>query len=75
HILYIHNPATYGFSGGLCFLPKDNDEWEFTGLLTGASRLWNKCVLLQQSTAFNYYYNNLIQCEEKQKDQQEKIEF
>ncbi|CAF1653323.1 unnamed protein product [Adineta ricciae] len=35
HILYIDTPATYGFSGGVCFLPKDNDEWEFTGLLIG----------------------------------------
>ncbi|CAF1352172.1 unnamed protein product [Adineta steineri] len=38
-ILYIDTPATYGFSGVLCFIPKYNDEWQFIGLLTGASRL------------------------------------
>jgi len=65
-MLYIDTPATYGFSGGLCFLSKYTDEWEFLGLLTGASRLWNKCILLQESTVFKSYYNDLIEHKDKQ---------
>jgi hypothetical protein len=51
------------------------DEWEFIDLLTGASRLWNKCILLQQSPVFISYYNDLVEHEQKQKDQQSKTEF
>jgi hypothetical protein len=73
--LYIDTPSTYGFSGGPCFIPTYTGEWDFIGMLTGASRLWNKCILLQQSTVFNSYYNDLIEHEQKRKQQQSKVEF
>ena len=58
--LFIDTPSTYGFSGGPCFLPSRKNPWEFIGILTGASKLWNTCTSLQHSTIFSYYYNELI---------------
>ena len=72
-MLHIDTPSTYGFSGGPCFIPKHTGEWEFIGMLIGASRLWNKCTLLQQSVAFNFHYNQFIEHQGKQ--QETKVEF
>ncbi|CAF1381899.1 unnamed protein product, partial [Didymodactylos carnosus] len=62
-------PSTDGFSGGPRFSPTNAGEWNFIGILTRATKIWNKCALLQQSTAFNYYYD-FIENEEKQQQQQ-----
>lgn len=74
-MLYIDTPSTFGFGGGPCFIPYDSDEWQFIGILTGASRLWNRCTLLHQSTAFKSFYSHLIEDEEKRKVQRSKVEF
>ncbi|CAM4843340.1 unnamed protein product [Rotaria magnacalcarata] len=58
--LFIDTPSTYGFSGGPCFLSSNRNQWEFIGILTGASKLWNTCTSLQHSTIFNYYYNEIL---------------
>jgi hypothetical protein len=65
--LYIDTPSTYGFSGGPCFLTSNVNQWEFIGILTGASRLWNVCTSLQHSNIFQYYYNEITQ-NKKQND-------
>jgi hypothetical protein len=59
--LYIDTPSTYGFSGGPCYLTSNVNQWEFTGILTGASRLWNVCTSLQHSNIFQYYYYEISQ--------------
>jgi len=57
--MYIDTPSTYGFSGGPCFSITDTNEWSFIGILQGASRLWNVCTLLPQSTILWSYYDEL----------------
>ncbi|CAF4580657.1 unnamed protein product, partial [Rotaria socialis] len=57
--LFIDTPSTYGFSGGPCFLSTSKNEWEFSGILTGASKLWNACTALQHSNIFKHYYNEI----------------
>ena len=44
--IYIDTPATFGFSGGPCFLESSPNEWEFFGMLLGSTKLWNYCTLL-----------------------------
>ena len=73
--LYIDTPSTFGFGGGPCFIPYDSGEWQLIGILTGASRLWNRCTLLHQSTAFKSFYNQLMTDEENRKLQRSKVEF
>ena len=58
--LYIDTPSTYGFTGGPCFLTLNKDPYEFNGVLTGTTRLWNTCILLTKSSVFQWYYNRLI---------------
>ncbi|CAF3480649.1 unnamed protein product, partial [Rotaria sp. Silwood2] len=47
-------------SGGPCFLSSNINQWEFIGILTGTSKLWNTCTSLQHSTIFNYYYHEIL---------------
>jgi len=54
--LYIDTPATFGFSGGPCFLQSNPNEWEFIGILLGATKLWNYCILLTPTATYNSYY-------------------
>ncbi|CAF1081441.1 unnamed protein product [Rotaria sordida] len=58
--LFIDTPSTYGFSGAPCVSSLNRNQWEFIGILTGASKLWNTCTSLPQSTIFNYYYNKIV---------------
>ena len=58
--LYMDTPSTYGFSGGPCFFTLNKDPYEFNGVLTGTTRLWNTCILLTKSSIFQWYYNRLI---------------
>ncbi|CAF3596414.1 unnamed protein product [Rotaria sp. Silwood1] len=55
--LYIDTPATFCFSGGLCFLQSNLNEWEFIGILLGTTKLWNYCVSLTTTATYNSYYN------------------
>ena len=58
--IYIDTPSTYGFSGGPCFIASGPDAWEFHGIMSGASRLWNVCISLKDSKTFMDYLNHLI---------------
>ncbi|CAF3906164.1 unnamed protein product [Rotaria sordida] len=58
--LFIDTPSTYGFSGAPCVSSLNRNQWEFIDILTGASKLWNTCTSLPQSTIFNYYYNKIV---------------
>ncbi|CAF0901851.1 unnamed protein product, partial [Didymodactylos carnosus] len=73
--LFIDTPSTYGFSGAPCFTPTNAGERDFIGILTGTTKLWNKCTLLQKSTGFHYYYDKLVRNEEKQQQEQLKGEL
>lgn len=55
--LYIDTPATFGFSGGPCFLQSNFDEWEFVGILLGTTKLWNFCVSLTTTSTYNTFYS------------------
>jgi hypothetical protein len=54
--LYIATPATFGFSGGPCFLQSNSNEWEFIGILLGITKLWNYCILLTTTSTYNSHY-------------------
>mgnify|MGYP002423777082 CR=1 FL=1 len=56
--IYIDTPSTYGFSGGPCFITSATNGWNFHGIMTGASRLWNVCISLTNSKAFHKYFND-----------------
>ncbi|CAF1931760.1 unnamed protein product [Rotaria magnacalcarata] len=58
--LFIDTPSTYGFSGGPCFISTSKNQWEFVGILTGASKLWNTCTALQHSNIFKHYFSEII---------------
>lgn len=53
--IYIDTPATFGFSGGPCFLQSGPNEWEFLGILLGSTKLWNYCRLLSTTGTYNSY--------------------
>ena len=74
--LYIDTVSTYGFSGELFFILRDASKKEFIGILTRAPRLWNKCILLQQSVAYNSYYKQITEHErEQERLNNNKLEF
>jgi hypothetical protein len=51
--LFIDTPATFGFSGGLCYLQSNRNEWEFIGILLGTTKLWNYCMLLANTSTYH----------------------
>ncbi len=57
--IFIDTPATFSFSGGLCFLQSNPNEWEFIGILLGTTKLWNCCVSLTATSTYNSYENLL----------------
>jgi hypothetical protein len=54
--IYIDTPATFVFSGGPCILASNQNEWEFTGLLIGTTKLWNYCISLTATKTYSSYY-------------------
>ncbi|UJR07106.1 hypothetical protein I4U23_011394 [Adineta vaga] len=54
---FIDTPATYGFSGGICFVPSSSNEWEFIGILLGTTKLWNYCISLTTTSTYKSCQN------------------
>ena len=66
--IHIDTPSTYGFSGGPCFVRTGFDPWQFYGIMSGASRLWNRCISLKESRTFLDYINNSLKTKRENSD-------
>ena len=66
--IQIDTPSTYGFSGGLCFVRTGIDPWQFYGIMSEASRLWNICISLKESRTFLDYINNSLKTKRENSD-------
>ncbi|CAF4504064.1 unnamed protein product, partial [Rotaria sp. Silwood2] len=54
--LNIDIPPTFNFSGGLCFLQSNSNQWQFIAILLEATKLWNYCIPLTTTATYSSYY-------------------
>lgn len=66
--IHIDTPSIYGFNGGPCFIGTGIDPWEFYGVMSGATRLWNICISLKESRTFLDYLNNSLKTRRENSD-------